>query len=160
MPLADRFREVFAYNEEIGYLMRIIPTAPMHKVAERVGYRHSKGYLSLKLDYKSYQVHRVIWAIVHGKMPAGEIDHINGDKQDNRLCNLRDISKQMNQMNRPHGPSRNNTSGHTGVFPRSNGTYVALIGGAKHRRHLGVFKSLDDAVAAHQAACAQMWEAA
>lgn len=156
--LPDRFREVFAYEPETGILTRKVATAPMHKVGERVGYKHKgHGYIALAVDYKSHLAHRVIWAIVHGKMPEGEIDHINGDKTDNRLCNLRDVSKQLNQLNRPKGARRDNTSGHTGVFKRDNGKFRAMLGGAKARQHLGTYDTFAEAAAARDAALARIW---
>lgn len=158
MSLPDRFREVFAYDPVTGIVTRKVPTAPMHKVGEAVGSRMSKGYLSCSLDYKSHLVHRIAWAIVHGRMPEGEIDHINGDRTDNRLCNLRDVPKRLNQLNRPKGARKDNSSGHTGVFQRSNGKFRAMVGGAKLRKHLGTFETFDEAVRAREAELARIWQ--
>lgn len=60
----------------------------------------SEGYLSLSCVGVRMPAHRLIWAHHHGKWPSGEIDHINGDRSDNRIENLRDVSKQTNQQNR------------------------------------------------------------
>lgn len=49
-----------------------------------------------------YKFHRIAWLLAHGKPPAHEIDHINGVKSDNRLCNLRDVPHRENQMNQKH----------------------------------------------------------
>jgi len=59
------------------------------------------------------RAHRLAWFIAHGDMPSGEIDHINQDKLDNRLANLRDVPKEINQRNGTR--KRNNTSGVPGV---------------------------------------------
>lgn len=159
MSLIDRFREVFTYHPETGVLTRKLATAPMHKVGERVGAPHKgHGYVVLAVDYRSHLAHRVIWAIVHGKMPEGEIDHINGIKTDNRLCNLRDVPKSLNQLNRPKGNRCDNTSGHTGVFRRDNGKYRAMIGGVKNRQNLGTFETFEEAVTARDAALARVWQ--
>ena len=73
-----------------------------------------KGYLFIRLRKKSYYVHRIAYALYHNKMPENEIDHINRNRQDNRICNLQDVTKQENQHNRC--VQWNNTSGTTGVY--------------------------------------------
>lgn len=71
------------------------------------------GYRVGNLGGKVYRAHRVIWAVIYGKWPLGEIDHINGVPDDNRLENLRDVSHQENLQNQKLRSS--NTSGHNGV---------------------------------------------
>jgi len=61
---------------------------------------------------KQHKAHRLIWLYVYGEMPK-EIDHINGDRQDNRLENLRSVTRSQNQFNK--AMAQNNTSGYRGV---------------------------------------------
>jgi hypothetical protein len=94
--------------------------------------------------------HQFAWKYIHGTNPAGEIDHINGDRSDNRACNLRDVSASTNRRNacRP----RTNSSGVVGVYwnaEKGRWSASTTIGG-KHR-HLGHFVAFDDAVAARMA---------
>lgn len=98
-----------------------------------------------------YDAHRVIWAIVHGKWPEAEIDHINGDRADNRLCNLRAVTHRENMGNKKL--YRNNASGTPGVtWHRTKQRWQAFIRSGRQRRHLGTFANLEDAIAARSAA--------
>ena len=80
--------------------------------------------------------HRVVFALVHGFWPLGEIDHINGDHTDNRPCNLRDVSKSGNMRNQKR--SAKNTSGSTGVHMQ-RGKWRAYIQEGGKSAHLGFF---------------------
>jgi hypothetical protein len=103
----------------------------------------NRGYLCGNIEGKMQLAHRVIWTMVHGSVP-GFIDHINGDKQDNRLCNLRCVSRSENARNRK--TAVNNTSGYTGVHKDTrSGKWSASIG-------LGYFDTLEEAAAARKKA--------
>ena len=71
------------------------------------------GYLRVKIDGSAFLLHRIAYLYINGLMPTNEIDHINGNKSDNRICNLRDVTTSLNQMNRRM--QSNNKSGLTGV---------------------------------------------
>lgn len=94
---------------------------------------------------RSLKAHRVIWALVHGKWPTGQIDHINGNRQDNRLVNLREVSRLENHRNMKR--FKNNTSGHAGVIP-FKGRWQARITVDYRGIHLGTFDTVEEAVAA------------
>ncbi|MCU4119362.1 HNH endonuclease signature motif containing protein [Variovorax sp. N23] len=72
------------------------------------------GYQVIRIDKRLYAAHRLAWLYVHGKWPAGVIDHINGQRADNRMENLRDIGKPQNHQNLK-GAQTNGTSGYLGV---------------------------------------------
>lgn len=99
---------------------------------------------------RNYEAHRVIWLLMTGAWPA-EIDHINGNPEDNRWCNLRDVDRADNARNLPlRGDNR---SGYVGVHRHSqSGRWVAQIRAGGVCRHLGVFDRLEDAVAAREEA--------
>lgn len=90
------------------------------------------------------RAHRLAWVISFGSLPVGEIDHINQDKGDNRLANLRDVPKAINQRNGTR--KGNNTSGVTGVsWHKQRGKWCAQASiGGKHY-HLGLFEELTEA---------------
>lgn len=71
------------------------------------------GYAQGSILNQKYSAHRVMWALYHGKWPTHQIDHINGDRADNRIKNLRDVPQSQNVKN--SRLSSSNTSGFCGV---------------------------------------------
>lgn len=109
------------------------------------------GYLNGSIFNKNIRSHRAIWALVHGAWPTGQIDHENGDRQDNRLQNLREVTPKENSRNQKLRKS--NSSGVMGVFlHRPTDKWYAYIGGGKKRVFLGSFSNYSDAVAARKQA--------
>ena len=92
--------------------------------------------------------HRVIWALVYGYWPR-QIDHINGNRQDNRIVNLREVNDAENHKN--HRMRHDNKTGFNGV-QRYGDRWRAEIGVNWKRLHLGLFDNFADAVAARKAA--------
>jgi hypothetical protein len=115
------------------------------------GTRCKIGYRRGCFQGREYYAHRVAWALHTGAWPKGEIDHINGDKADNRIANLREVTKVENSRNMPL--PANNTSGHIGVaWSKSDKRWTAYIKVGGRRRYLGNFLEKDDAIAARKAA--------
>jgi hypothetical protein len=88
--------------------------------------REGKGYLQGTIDRKHFMAHRIAWLWFHGKWPHAQIDHINGDRTDNKISNLREVTNQENALN----SSRHidNTSGETGVsFDHKSGRWHAYL---------------------------------
>jgi len=115
---------------------------------------NGKGYRQGAVLNRLMLAHRVIWAIVHGEWPDGEIDHINGVRHDNRLCNLRSVSRSENMRNasRPN----TNTSGAVGVVLRKDtGKWASQIEINGRNKSLGSFASFNDAYAARKSAEAE-----
>jgi hypothetical protein len=113
--------------------------------------RHQLGYLRAELGGQLWQAHRVVFALHHGRWPDGDVDHINGDPSDNIPANLRDVPHAINMRNMRL--RRNNRSGHPGVrFDESTNKWIADIRGEGKRHHLGVFDSIEPAIAARNAA--------
>jgi len=114
----------------------------------------SDGYRCGIIKGKTYKAHRVIWAMHFGYWPDGgwEIDHIDGNRTNNRLPNLRLVTRADNCRNRARGAR--NKSGHVGVAwsPRHNSWYAHIGIGNRKTKTLGYFKSIDDAVHARKAA--------
>ena len=115
---------------------------------------NDKGYRMSSLLGHAQASHIVIWTMVHGSPPVGDIDHINGIPDDNRIENLRDVPRHINCRNtRLH---KNNTSGHSGVWRiRKTGQWMAVLYVSGGRKYLGRFKKKEDAVAARKAAEAE-----
>ena len=112
---------------------------------------NKNGYLRISIFGKTYLAHRVAYAMSYGQWPTNHIDHINRDRSDNRLENIRDVLPSVNHKNR--SKSRLNTSGVTGVFwHKGNKKWQASIRVNGKLKHLGVFGTLLDAAAARVSA--------
>jgi hypothetical protein len=151
LPLTvDEARRVFDYDADSGILSRRVSTGSRSRLGP-TGCPVPTGYLMVRLHRKAHYVHRLAWLLTYGEWPVGEIDHINGDRSDNRLCNLRDLGRAENGQN--IGVPANNTSGATGVYFSARAQrWVAEIKVNQKKRHIGTFVLLADAVAARQAA--------
>lgn len=103
------------------------------------------GYMRGTIFDRPYFAHRVIWALAYRTWPAGQIDHINGDKTDNRLLNLRVVTNQENGRNQKR--HRTNTSGMRGVcWDKKNLKWMARIKVDGFQKNLGRFDRYEDAV--------------
>lgn len=103
-----------------------------------------KGYISISINGKRYKAHKLAWLYEFGRFPDN-IDHINGNKSDNRIENLREVSHADNMRNRKKPV--NNKSGTIGVFYRKDTNKwraVIVIDGVKVS--LGSFSKLEDAI--------------
>lgn len=110
-----------------------------------------KGYLGGVCVGFRVKAHRVAWTIVTGNWPKNHIDHINGNPQDNRIANLRDVTNHVNHLNVKM--QSNNRSGRCGVrFCPESGRWNARIKFQKRERHLGMFATFEDACRAREPA--------
>lgn len=85
------FRQNFNYDSDTGILYR--------KNGRIAGFKDKKGYIKVSLKNKNYLAHRVAWACFYGQDPGSEIDHINRNRSDNRICNLRLVDRSENMQN-------------------------------------------------------------
>lgn len=108
------------------------------------------GYMYGAIFGENWSTHRIAWLHHHGEVPR-EVDHINGDRTDNRIANLREVSREENCRNSAKGSK--NTSGHIGIS-WSKGMKAWDVRIRKER--LGHFKNFDEAVAARKAAEARL----
>lgn len=116
------------------------------------------GYWRIAICGRQYLAHRLAWLYVHGEMPSGEIDHINRNKTDNRIANLRSVSRSVNQQN--NGLRADNKSGFVGVHWHSSKQRwraVITLNGKKHR--LGNFTTKEAAAEAYAEAKARLHDA-
>ena len=145
--------ELFRYNYETGVLYwrwRVNPSVP--KTLEAGTQRNSDGYLYVKVHGRSYPVHRVVMLMCFGHIPENaEIDHINHVRNDNRLVNLRFVTRRENMRNQ--ALSGKSTTGVTGVhFSKARKKYVAQIKVDQKIIYLGIFETLEGAAEARRQA--------
>jgi hypothetical protein len=114
------------------------------------------GYVVIRINNNLYKAHRLAWLYTHGNWPQDQIDHINGDRKDNRIENLRQCSMSQNQWNEKL--SINNASGYKGVrFHKASNKYGAQIGHNNKQIHLGLYTTPEEAHAAYCAKAAELF---
>lgn len=149
----ERLRELFSYDPATGIVTRRIKCGQRGPIGMRVGVGNGKGYLGVQVDGHNCKLHRVIWMIHNGcEIPDGyQIDHINGVRSDNRICNLRLATNTDNQHNTP--PKKVNKSGFKGVYWHvANRRWGACIRVGGRSKFLGLHASREEAAAAYDAA--------
>ncbi len=118
------------------------------QIGDVAGCVNAKGYMYVGLGGKLYRANRLAWLYVHGTQPTGQVDHINGDRIDNRIDNLRDVTGTINQRNRLRG-NRGSSSRLLGVsWHPGTSKWRSQISINRQTRHLGLF---DTETAAHAA---------
>ena len=114
------------------------------------GGQRPDGYIRVGMFGQRFMAHRIIWLMQTGEVPE-EVDHINGNRSDNRWCNLRAVDRTDNLRNACI--RRDNTSGATGVsYAKRDGVYIAHITVAKKMKVLGRFANIEDAIEARKKA--------
>jgi hypothetical protein len=148
VPAPARLRELLVYNALTGELTwkprgvanwdaRYAGT-PALTALSAAGYRHGL------VEKAPVKAHRVAWAIYFDKWPT-EIDHINGEKADNRILNLREVTRRENSKNR--SLRSDNQTGAVGISER-RGKWLARIQAGDKNVCLGTFATKDEAIAA------------
>lgn len=107
-----RYSDYFICDTDAGRLINKVSRGRAKK-GDTAGSVSLNGYIAVKVCGVDTYVHRIIWQMATGSPPPDQIDHINGDRSDNRLCNLRPANNSENNSNREI--QNNNTSGYKGV---------------------------------------------
>ena len=119
------------------------------------GTLHAKGYRAIKVGGKLHRAHRLAFLWMAGRMPTDQVDHRDGDKDNNRFANLREATNGQNQHNQTK--RANNSSGYKGVYYfKRDARWQAQIMVNRKKHHLGYFDTPEEAHAAHVRAAIQL----
>jgi len=163
LPDVETLRKLLDYDPETGILTwKARPVEMFSKAGigrewnnryagkaagNEIGYQ--KGYLAFTALGSHLLAHRVAWALHYSEWPADHMDHINGNKADNRIENLRVVTVRENCMNRPR--RKDNSSGHTGVYWVANeNRWMAQIKAGGRQKTIGRYLEKEDAIAARK----------
>lgn len=145
---AERLRELVKYDPETGHIYWL-GSVGKARAGQQAGTVNTHGYRRVGIDGRLYAAHRLAWLITYGEWPDGEIDHINGSRDDNRIANLRQVDTRGNARNR--GLRSDNSKGVPGVyFNRNQGNWYAQSCHGGKNKHLGTFPTFDEAVEARR----------
>tara|TARA_R110000772_G_scaffold67291_1_gene149376 strand:- start:549 stop:1058 length:510 start_codon:yes stop_codon:yes gene_type:complete len=151
LPSQEILNEHFIYNPINGKLYNRIDRNPIARKGAEAGTMMLQGYRKLSMDSVKYYVHRIIWKMVTGNDPAEELDHVNHSRSDNRMDNLREVTRSENQQNA--SKRKDNVSGVTGVhWHKANSKWKADIQVEGNRLHLGSFTQRWHAIRARKLA--------
>lgn len=140
-----RLHEALNYDASTGRFSWASPRIGMRE-GSAAGSPHGRGYIAIRLDGRTYLAHRLAWFWVYGEWPALEIDHIDGDRTNNAIANLRDVPRCINSQNKKRA-NRDSRTGLLGVCKIARG-WKAQIGANGIHHNLGVFSTPEEA---HQA---------
>ncbi len=149
MITREALLDAWKYDKDSGLVTRT-KDVNRWKAEDVVGSLDEYGYLKTRVAGRMYLLHRLIWLMEYGVMPDN-IDHVNGIKDDNRLCNLRSVTHGENMKNKRLGKS--NKSGTIGVnWVKRLNKWMASIRVNKKTIHLGTFNDKSEAVDARKLA--------
>lgn len=144
----SRLKELLDYDPETGVFTRRTMRGG-YPAGTRAGTRHNAGYWQIVVDRKFHLGHRLAFLWMTGAWPEHEVDHINGDRSDDRWVNLREQTHQQNIHNMGALP-RHNTSGFLGVdWVKKVGAWRANITVNRKLKFLGHFPTPELAHAAY-----------
>lgn len=146
----DALKALLEYDPSTGHFKNKI-TRKRAAAGAIAGSRATIGYIDIRINGKHYWGHRLAWFYNHGEWPKF-VDHINGDRADNRLQNLRSVTRKQNAWNR--GIDSRSETGVKGVSKVRNKFVASIWQGRKHIT-LGSFDNLEDAAQVYDLAIQQ-----
>ena len=149
-------KKLLIYDPVTGVFTNRVTRNSQALIGNEAGTNHPDGYRHMKINHKCYLAHRLAWLYVHGAWPNGQIDHINGNRKDNSIENLRLVCNKQNSENQTLHV--NNTSGHRGVtWDKSSCKWMAQIRHNNKRKFIGRFATLEEAALAAKQARDQLF---
>lgn len=150
----EALSSLMRYDPDTGIFTRL-KAAGRSKVGDRVGTPDGHGYLVTKINQVQYKMHRLAWLYWYGQFPKLTVDHINRDKSDNRIRNLREATFSQNSQN--IGMHRRNSSGVKGVvYDKRDGKWAAYIRVNNRGYNLGRYATIEEARAAYISGAARL----
>lgn len=147
MITQNKLKSKLHYSPYLGTFIWVEARKVGSKIGDVAGSKDTHGHIQIKIGGKLYLAHRLAWLYMTGSFPKDEIDHVNGIRDDNRLVNLREATKNENQYN--SRIRKDNTSGKKGVSVKGN-KYMASARINKEKIYLGLYDTLEDASRAYQ----------
>ena len=146
----DRLKQLLEHDNDVGHFRWLVNRTRAKKGDIAGSFSKATGYWRTCVDGKRYMEHRLVWVYYHGSLDAVEIDHINGNKLDNRIENLR-ISNRSAQLLNVHHPQK--SAPYRGVWwqKRQKRWQSSIMLNGKSA-FLGTFKTAEEARAAYLAA--------
>jgi len=148
----DKLKEYLSYDKETGFFTWIKPTSnhinPQKGVAGNL--RTTDGYIQIIFNSHNYLAHRLAWLYVHGEWPKNDIDHIDGDRQNNKINNSRQATKSENLQNLKKAKKSNTSTGVLGVsYSKRDKSFRARVNINNKNVYCSYHKTLEQATIAY-----------
>lgn len=149
MITQSELKELLHYDQESGIFTWLKTLSNKLKDGDVAGGKTTNGYIHIGVNSKRYLAHRLAWLYVHGEIPKHDIDHINGVRTDNRIINLRSVTRTENMQNLRKASVRNKSCGLLGAtWNKALSKWQSQIKLHGKALHLGFF---NDPHSAHEA---------
>lgn len=139
----EEARKYFIYDPDSGLIFNKVHRKGSRGSGKPSGTINNCGYIAISLNRKKLLGHRLAWAIFYGENPKSEIDHINGNRSDNRIINLRVVTRRQNHRN-----MLPKIKGKVPGLRFRNGKWTAQARNESGQVHIGTFASMESAVSA------------
>ena len=148
MLTQERIKEILDYDPMTGEFVWKVERSGYVKKGKKAGSRHRTGYITITVDNIAYKAHRLAWLYVYGELPNSPLDHINGDRKDNRISNIRQTSNNENQWNRYKARRDNACTELLGVsWHKARGKWRVHISVDKKNLYLGSYPTAEEGYA-------------
>lgn len=138
----ELLKELFSYDKDTGLFTWLVDRGRNKTKGKVISTISNHGYVQTSFNDKKIRMHRMAWIYVFGYIPDGYvIDHINRNRADNRIENLRLVASEENSKN--CNKAKNNKSGYTGIFwDNTKNSYIVTVG----KKYIGRCKNIEDAI--------------
>lgn len=144
----NNLKAQLSYDEETGIFKWKVSKRGL-RIGDVAGSKRQHGYIAIRINNSLIYCHRLAWFYVHETWPTGEIDHIDGDRSNNRIVNLRDVAHRINTQNLRRARS-DNRSGYLGVsYDNRSKKYVARLQTFGKQKWVGSFDEPEQAYEAY-----------
>jgi hypothetical protein len=138
------FKEFLKYDPITGIITWIKKTSPFSRISigDIAGWDNGDGYKCIEINGITYKEHRLAWFLYYNKWPENQIDHINGNKSDNRISNLRDVTVSKNNLNRDYHRNISLRPLLNIMYRKNKDFYEVIV----KNKYIGGSKDLDKAI--------------
>lgn len=145
----ERLRQLLKYCPATGLFSWLDRSSSKRPYGAIAGGRSSQGYVVIRIDGVLHLAHRLAILYIYGAWPPDEVDHKNGVRSDNRLDNIRTATRSQNNQNRRSGKARTEGDSMGVTWAKWANMWRAQIAVDGTHRHIGYFKTIEEANAAY-----------